>query len=129
MDLWTHGPMDLLRELPQCLGVADAVDFDDLRAAPLSGLDADRSLRDVENFGQERDEGVVGGAVDGRRGELDEEYSVADPGDGRSAGARGDADGEKGQLRFGDLQLVEDAQRRHGGRFDGARTVEQDLVV
>jgi hypothetical protein len=109
MDLWTYEPMDLSRESPQRLAFRDAVDFDDLRAAARSGFDADRSVRDVEDFGKERDERVVGGAVDGRRGELDEEHSVADPGDGRSAGARGHADGEKSQLRFGDLQLVEDA--------------------
>jgi len=102
MDLWTYGPMDLWTcspESPQRLRVIDGVNGDELCSAPLSGLDADRSLRDVEHLGQERDECVVGGAVDRRGGELDEEYSVADPGDGRSASARGDSYGEKGHVR------------------------------
>src|SRR4029079_17560706 len=77
MDLWTYGPMDLWTygpvppESPQRLRVIDGVNGDELCSAPLSGLDADRSLRDVEHLGQERDECVVGGAVDRRGGELD----------------------------------------------------------
>ena len=56
--------------------------------------DRDVALGNAKGPGEEGDELVVGGAVDGRGGEPDEQGAVAQAGESAAAGARNDPDVE-----------------------------------
>ncbi len=46
------------------------MDFHALGSAASATDDTDRAFGEIENVCKERDKGIVGGALDGRRGEL-----------------------------------------------------------
>ena len=66
----------------------DAGDPDAFGPRAFARHDRDVTLRNAEGVGEEGNELVVGGAVDRRRGELDEEGAVAQAGKSAAARAR-----------------------------------------
>ena len=76
------------------LGGGEAGDAEGLAAAGGSREKSDASARDVKFAGEKGDEGLVGSAIGGRRGERDFERAVVDAGDGVAPRTGMDADGE-----------------------------------
>src|SRR5260221_4396602 len=79
--------------------LVDAGDRDAFVAGFLAGDDADVAGGEGEGLRQERDEGLVGGAVDRRRREPDEQGAAARAVDAGPGRARDHADVQDGRLR------------------------------
>jgi hypothetical protein len=72
----------------------DAVDHDELLAAPGAGHDPDIALGDPEVLGDELDEGVVGGSLHGGRPDPRPEHPVHDTVDVITRSPGGETDSE-----------------------------------
>lgn len=81
------------------LGCAEAGDAQRLAAAGCAGEQSDAGAREMEFAGEEGDEGLVGAAIGGRRGEGDFERAIVDAGDGVAPRSGMDANGEGAAVR------------------------------
>jgi hypothetical protein len=77
-----------------------ARDPDPFRSRALAAHDRDVALGNLQAPGEEGDELVVGGAIDRRRGQPDEEGAVAQAGESAAARAGNDLDVEVAMNRF-----------------------------
>ncbi len=87
----------------------EAVEFDDFVARFVAADEFDAIPGAIEFFGEQLEQGLVGGGIDGRGGDFDFQFRAGRADDLIGRGARLEFDGEQSAVRLG----AEERRSRH----------------